>query len=360
MESALQSQPTLEGWRKKSSKPSTLSDCAAIVPTYRRLPELVRLLDAMMHLGDVPAELIVVDGTPDGAVNHGLRRWAAHLELPFTLIYVSSPVGLTRQRNVGLDLCQKEFIFFLDDDTVPHPGYFAAIRQGFAADSDCKVGAIRGFLTDAVRKPVPLLWRLRHRLGIVPHGSPGQYHHCGTSGTWNGVQPFTGTREVDLLAGGAAAYRSEVFQKHRFSEFFHGYSQGEDFEMSLRLRRDWKLLVCGDAHIDHLEATNGRPPGFTRGRMVVRNRYFIWKRHSPRAGFVNCIRFWADQLLVIAYYSACFLARPLRIYYLAYATGTGLGLIECLVRPPRHEESVPHRYFSFAIDEFSETSEKVA
>ena len=165
------------------------------------------------------------------------------------------------------------------------------------------------------------------------------------------VKPFSGTREIDLLIGCASAYRREVFLQHRFSEFFYGYAQGEDFEMSLRLRKDWKLLLCGDALVDHREASGGRPAGFARGRMVVRNRYFIWKRHSPTPGFLNTLRFWIDQVLATTFYSGCFLIRPARPYYLAYAIGTVCGAIECLFSPPRYAESPARKQYTFRLNQ---------
>jgi GT2 family glycosyltransferase len=328
----------LHGWRKTASRPTAMPDCALIVPTYRRPVEIIRLLRLVATLPDAPGEFLVVDGSPDDAVNCAVQKWVAERELPFDIAYVKSPPGLTRQRNVGIDACAREFIFFLDDDCLPEPGYFGAIHEVFLNDKKFEVGAVRGFLTNGIHQPVSALWRLRFALGIVPRGKPGKYQQCGTSGTWDSVAPFKGTRPVDVLAGGATAYRRDVFVKHRFSQFFYGYAQGEDFEMALRIGKDWKLLICGDAWVDHRHAESGRPAGFPRGKMAARNRFFIWKRHSPRPGALNQIRFWADHLLSCAYHSISFLLRPWRVYPLGFAAGTIAGLFECLVSPPRYDE----------------------
>jgi GT2 family glycosyltransferase len=158
---------------------------------------------------------------------------------------------------------------------------------------------------------------------------------------------------VDLLSGGAAAYRREVFLKHRFSEFFYGYAQGEDMEMSLRIGKEWKMVVCGDARVDHRHADSGRPAGIPRGRMAVRNRYFIWKRHSPNPGARNQFLFWFDHALTTVYHSACFMVRPWRPYYLGFAIGTIKGACECMVAPPRHEESLASCEYSFNLQELN-------
>ena len=339
----------LSGWRRGSTLPGALVDCVLIVPTYRRPKEMVRLLDALVGLPGIPGEVLVVDGSPEAGVEQAILAWAEARSLPFDLVWVKSPAGLTRQRNVGLDACSREFIFFLDDDCLPEPGYFQAIRQVFLADEAGEVGAVRGFLTNGINLPLTCLWRLRLALGLTPRSEPGRYHACGTSGSWNMVPRFKGTREVEVLAGGASAYRREVFLKHRFSEYFYGYAQGEDLEMSRRVARDWKLLVCGDALVNHAHAESGRPAGFPRGRMAVRNRYFIWKRHSPEAGWKDRLRFWGDHALIVFYYGVGYVRRPRWTYPLAYAAGTICGAVECIFSPPRYQEPPAMREYEFCF-----------
>lgn len=322
-----------------------------IVPTYRRPKEIIELLTWLTRLPDQPGEVIIVDGSPRLTVNVVVQQWARTRDLQFDIVYISSPPGLTRQRNVGIDAATRDLIFFLDDDCLPEPGYFAEIQNVFAEDKTGDVGAVRGFLTNGINKPLTRLWRLRGMLGIVPTGVPGQYHPCGASGTWDMVAPFRGVRRIDILAGGASAYRRQVFLKHRFSEFFYGYAQGEDLEMSLRIGKDWKLLVCGDARVNHNHAEGGRPAGFPRGQMAFRNRYFIWKRHSPDAAFKHRVQFWADHMLVIIYNLLVFAARPWRPYNFSYVMGTIRGIIDCLVSPPRHTEPPAQQKYEFYLSE---------
>lgn len=341
----------LRGWRRAARVSEGYADSALIVPTFRRPREMLRLLDALSGLPDVPGEVIVVDGSPDKSVEHAISSWGGSSKLRFDLIWIQSPAGLTRQRNIGLDACKREFIFFLDDDCLPEAGYFKAIRQVFIDDAQREIGAVRGFLTNGIDNPVTPLWRLRRLLGIAPQSEPGRYHPSGFSGTWNMVPQFSGTREVEVLAGGASAFRREVFSKYRFSEFFYGYAQGEDLEMSRRIAKDWKLMICGGALVDHAHAQGGRPAGFPRGRMASRNRHFIWKRHSPGAGLKDRARFWADHALIVVYHALTYLRRPRHTYPLSYAVGTFCGAIECLVSPPRHEEPPARREYEFQLEQ---------
>jgi GT2 family glycosyltransferase len=340
----------LTGWRKISTNPDGFEDCVLAVPTYCRPAILTRLLERIVELPDRPAEIVVVDGSPNNDVGNALTDWAKGRELPYELVYVKSPAGLTLQRNVSIDAIEgREFVFFLDDDCLPEPGYFRHIRQVFLDDKAREIGGVRGFLTNGIHLELTRLWKLRIALGLATRGEPGKYYDSGTSGSWNAVPTFSGIRPVDVLAGGASGYRREVFSKHRFSQFFYGYAQGEDLEFSCRIRHDWKLMVCGDAFVDHNHADGGRPAGFARGRMAMRNRYFIWKRHSPKAKALDRFKFWMDHFLIIAYNAASFVRKP-KTHFLAYAWGTLYAMVECVFAPPQHDEPPARREFAFKLE----------
>jgi len=344
----------LTGWRRSATAPAPLPDCSVVVPTWQRPGEVMTLLAAMGRLPDAPGEVIIVDGAPAKAARARIEAWVLGANLPFDLTYIVSPPGLTRQRNVGLEAARGEYIFFLDDDCLPLPGYFQAIRAVFVADVAGSIGAVRGFIVNGADVPVPRLWRLRAALGIVGT-EPGKYYPTGMSWTWNQVAPFRGTRPIDVLAGGAAAYRRAVFARHRFSEFFNGYSAGEDLEMSRRVARDWQLVVCGDAQLQHCHAGSGRPGGFALGQMAVRNRYFIWQRHSPDARPGDRCKFWLDQALVGATAVIQFLGRPWETAALGRALGTLCGSVECLVAPRRYAEPPVRPEYEFRLADLQPT-----
>lgn len=339
----------LAGWVKSASKAGALEDCSLIVATYNRKREISGLVQLLTVLSDVPREVIVVDGAPSCELDEHLLPWAEQNNLPFDLVYIRSPAGLTRQRNVGIDASTREFVFFLDDDSVPKPGYFRAIRAVFLNDVAREIGAVRGSFNNAENDKLTWLWRARFALRLVPRGAPGTYFSCGTSATWNGVQPFTGIKFVDVLTGCAMTFRRAVLRQHRFSLFFSGYSQGEDLEMSRRIAKDWKLAVCGEALVDHEGAEGGRPGGFRRARMAVRNHFFIWKRHVPVISLVDRIRFWLNVVLIVVHHLAGFVLHRFNPQYLAYAAGTVRGAVECLFVPPAYEEPPARREYDFNL-----------
>jgi len=325
-----------------------LEDCCLVVPTYDRHDEVVRLLDSVVALADPPAEVVIVDGHASRALGAVLREWREANPAPFELIYVESPPGLTRQRNVGVDMSSRDYVFFLDDDAVPLPGYFSEMRHVFLDDRERSIGAIAGCVINEMEKPLCRRWKLRLALGLVPRLEPMIYHPSGTHVPRSILRPFSGVRRVDVMPGCAWTFRREVFDSEKFSCFFQGYSQGEDLEMSLRVGRRWTIVCCGDARILHLPAPHGRPESYTRGRMEMRNRYFVWKRHTPRPALRHAVGFWADTIFLIAMDFAWFAARPWRVQPLGHAAGTVLEMLHCATRPPAFEEPPARREYVLA------------
>lgn len=326
------------GWRVDASRRAGLEDCTLVIATYQRPEELLLLLDALVDYVDGPGEVVIVDGTPAHHVEEKVRAWTSRQQLPFDLIYVSSPAGLTRQRNVGIDISSKDFVFFLDDDCIPLGGYFAEIHRVFKEDTRGEIGAACGLAVNEMDRPVSLRWRLRLALRLVPRIEPGIYHPSGTSVPRSLIKPFSGVRRTDTLSGCAMAFRRKVLDRHRFSEFFYGYSQGEDLEMSLRVGRENTLVWCGDARVIHNHAPGGRPTSFRKGLMEVRNRHFIWSRHARELRFADRVRFWLDMAFLILMDLGWFVRRPLHYSVLSHAAGLTWGVIYCLIIPPKYEE----------------------
>jgi GT2 family glycosyltransferase len=336
---------TLSGWRIQAARPGALDDCCLVVATYDRHDEVVRLLDSLLEIPDAPAEVVVVDGHASRALGRILRDWSEARELPFELVYVESPPGLTRQRNVGVDTSTRRYVFFLDDDAVPLAGYFAESRRVFENDREGAIGGIAGCVINEMDKPLCGRWKLRLALGLVPRIPPMIYHPSGTHVPRSILKPFTGIRRVDVMPGCAWTFRREVFDAERFSCFFQGYSQGEDLEMSLRVGRRWTVVCCGDARILHLPAAHGRPASYTRGRMEMRNRYFVWKRHTPKPAARHRAAFWLDTAFLIAMDFAWFCRRPWKLQPLGHAVGTLVEMAKCLTQPPVFEEPPARREY---------------
>jgi GT2 family glycosyltransferase len=340
----------LPGWHIPAKASGAFADCSLIVATYKRPDETMILVKALAERSDVPAEIVIADGCPEMNLGQRLASWMAEAAMPFDLVYVQCPAGLTRQRNIGIDLSTRKYVFFLDDDSLPLDNYFLEVRRTFDDDSERKIGAVGGLVVNELDRPISGRWKLRLALGIVPKVQPMTYAPCGTSTPKGLLSRFRGVQRVDVLPGCAFAFRREVLEQHRFSSFFDGYSQGEDLEMSLRVAADWTVVCCGDAQVLHHPASAGRPLSFAKGRMEVRNRFFIWKRHRPATQVIDRLRFWADIALLVIFDVLHLLRRPWRASHLMHAAGLLRGACECVLTPPCYPEPVAHKEYRLATE----------
>lgn len=83
-----------------------------IVATVERVNELDRMLRSIAAQTLQNVELIIVDQNADDRLNAVLERWKSSLRYS----HVRSPRGLSRARNVGLNLASGGIVGFPDDD----------------------------------------------------------------------------------------------------------------------------------------------------------------------------------------------------------------------------------------------------
>jgi hypothetical protein len=335
----------LPGWRVESARPGAVQDCCLVLAAASGLKAPVRLLDALLELPDPPAEVVIADGRPDRELSRVLREWSDLHPAPFALVYAACPPGWTRQRNIGVDIGTLDFIFFLDEGVIPLPGYFSETRRVFDRDRNRCVGAVAGVVIDEMLPAQPASWRLRRYIGLAPRTEPLLYHPSGSHAPRSFLKAYSGLRRIDLVPGCAAAFRREVFAGARFSCFFRECADGADDELSLRIGDRWTLLFCGEALVRRASPLPAAPPSFFLGRHALRNRLFVWKRHTARPAKRHVVQFWVNALLTATAAFASFLTRPWRVGPLGYAAGVVTEMVWGLFRPPSSEEPPPRREY---------------
>jgi glycosyltransferase involved in cell wall biosynthesis len=115
-----------------------------VIPTYKRLPMLLRVLDALEAQLDAPEfEVIVIDdGSGDDTSSVMSERRAAKYALTFR----SQPnAGPGRARNHGVSLATGRYILFIGDDTVPEPRFLAEHARAHHDAKDDSLTACLGY-----------------------------------------------------------------------------------------------------------------------------------------------------------------------------------------------------------------------
>ena len=271
-----------------------------IICTYQRPEALLTLLESVQHQSRYPDQILVIDGSRDDRIR-ALLQENIFLHLEYFQVKEKDR-GLTRQRNFGVSQVKNEteVIFFLDDDTILEPGYFEEVLKTYSEFPDA-VG-VSGYITNETEwKKVPDDYKpakgkfeydgwvrtegsrfsLRRKFGLAPDVPPGfmpDFSHGYSTGF---LPPSGKTYQVEMLMGGIASYKKEIFNKINFSSYFEGYGLYEDADFSLRASQHGKLFVNTAAKIEHHHASEGRPNMFRYGKMVVRNGWYVWRVKNP-------------------------------------------------------------------------------
>jgi GT2 family glycosyltransferase len=338
------------------SRASVAEQLTLIICTYGRPAAMRRLLEALPQQSVPPDEVLVVDASPDDAtaavVCGQQERWPAG-----SLHYFRPPPeqrGLTRQRNYGIERARSAIIAFLDDDTIPAPGYFAELRACFERHP-AAIG-VGGYITNEIRwrnacaggqprlsafrsgtweRRDDYRWRLRKLLRLDSPLPPGWMPRSGHARPIGFLPPDDQDRRVEFVMGGASAWRSRVFRRQRFSPYFAGYGLYEDLDFCVRAACDGELYLCTRAQLEHYHAPAARPNQFRYGVMVVRNGWFVWRRRWPMPPLMDRLRWWAITLLL----AVCRLGDALRTRprgpALSEAVGRIWGMLTLLFRAPR-------------------------
>lgn len=252
---------------------------SVIIPTYRRVYSVTRLLDCLARQDTDGFEVLVVDGSGDGTPDHAAfvcltEAHAHHLDIRL----LSAPKGLTRQRNAGLRAARGAVIVFFDDDVSFGPHFLAQVRELFLRPDLQDVGGIGGYDTRNYGRPISFRWRLRALLRVVPRLRPGAIDRLGRSVPVSLAKPFSGFLPLGYLYGFCMIYRRTAIDGLQFDEDLDTYA-GEDRDFSARVARRWRLLLCGDLQLEHLGDPEFRDTdlqrtyqaGFGTGRTLRKN-----------------------------------------------------------------------------------------
>ena len=301
----------------------TASAFTVCVCTYRRPEALRRLLESVAGQAEQPAEIIVVDGSPDDETarmieGFGGRNGAA----PLRYVQVAdADRGLTRQRNIALAAVQTPLAAFFDDDVVLLPGVLAALARVHREHRPSPIG-VAAMIENELRSP-PAKWRLRRMLRVVSSLEPGRYTRSGMSIPWAFLEPGAPVTPGDWLPGGATMWRTEVARSVGFDVALTGYGNGEDLEFSRRVATHGPLLMCPEARVLHLHAPGGRPDARKLGYMTVLNTWRI-HRGMPGRSAADVARFGYAHVLELVFLAAGAVrdrAPERRSYLRGYAAG---------------------------------------
>jgi GT2 family glycosyltransferase len=215
---------------------------SVVIPVYGNVALTLGCLDAIAaHVPKVDYEIIVVDdASPDRTSILLADRVARDNRLSVVTHTVNAGFGASC--NDGADRAAGQYIVFLNNDTVPQPGWLDALVHH--ADTNPSVGIVGA--------------KLLFPDGSVQHagvviGADRNPHHvyAGVPGDHPAVNKV---RSLQIVTGACMLVRRELF--NRLGGFDLGYRNGhEDVDLCLRAGRHGHVVhYCPDSVVTHLES----------------------------------------------------------------------------------------------------------
>jgi len=247
-----------------------------VMCTRNRQFELNRFIESLFLQTLQIDEFILVDSSDEDKKLDMESTNSKFLKQNMIIKYVHSLPGLTLQRNIGVKLASGDILFFFDDDIVLDKDYIEKISNVFTKYPSMLGGM--GFIKNEGRN------RLKRNLGLLykrffflsnDFGS-GKFYLSGLASNTQGLKEFSVT---EVLQGGIAAYKKEVFSKNLFDENLSKYGYLEDVDFSRRISYEGELFHCPDAICLHLHGEGGRGDIFQNRKMFIRNHRYLFVKN---------------------------------------------------------------------------------
>jgi GT2 family glycosyltransferase len=276
-----------------------------VISTYKRAHILPRCLRLAAEQTRPPAQVVVIDASPDWADTRELVAQEFASKYPsIALIYAKANVAsLTAQRNQGIDLATGEVVFLIDDDSLMYPDCAEEVMKVYELD---KANAIQGVSAIGVPAPPDAGPESAPARGGVAAVRPKQTPLrrlfktlLATKQTY--FLPYDAdyparpipehlshaVKRIRVMAGYSMTFRTPVVKQERFSELLSRYAAGEDQDLSYRVSRHGALVNAAKAKLCHLEISGGRLSPFHVAILAALNPAVLQQFHSPDRALVN-------------------------------------------------------------------------
>ena len=323
-----------------------------IVCTYMRPQALLNLLQSVNEQSLYPDEILIIDGSTDDET-HKIFEKPLFKHLRYFKVE-DKDRGLTKQRNYGINQVGDaiDVVCFLDDDIVLEPDYFKQLLSTYTIYPNAL--AVGGYITNEVQWEVsdgkhrkdqfyfdgymrnePSRFKLRKHFGLLPDVTPGYMPTFSHGRSVSFLPPSGKTYQVEQIMGGVSSYKKEVFDTHKFSDYFVGYGLYEDADFSLRLAKKGDLYVNTNARLAHYHDASGRPNQFKYGKMVLRNGWYVWRVKYQNPSLKARFKFHATSLLLTLIRMSNIITTKDRKKAITESLGRVVGWFSIIFNPPK-------------------------
>lgn len=237
-----------------------------VIPVYNELSRTLRCLRALeLHPPATPCEVLVVDDGSSDATAAVLPRIAG-------LRYHRRERngGFIAACNDGAALARGEYLVFLNNDTVPQPGWLDALLDTFAQHPRAGlVGAQLRYPDGRLQEAGGVVFSDGNAWNYGRHGAPDDPRHA-----------FV--RDADYLSGAAIAIPRALFARLGGFDTHYAPAYYEDTDLAFKVRAaGMEVLYQPAAVVVHDEGgTAGTDPDSGAKAYQARNRGLFARRHA--------------------------------------------------------------------------------
>jgi glycosyltransferase involved in cell wall biosynthesis len=255
----------------------TVLPISLVIPTISRPGPLARTLDSLAAQGEVPVEIIVIDGSDGDETREVVRVHAERWSSASSLVWQrASELGAAAQRNQGVVLATRELVCFCDDDMLFERSCLRQLWQAIEADE--RLGGVSAMITNQRYEAPGFVSRAVFTIlaGRRQHSFAGQVLGPAVNLLPEDRADLPDVVPVQWLNLGCTLYRQEALPAPPFDSAFRGYSLMEDLTLSLRVGRSWTLANVRSARVHH-----DSQPGHHKSnpealaRMELVNRHYV-------------------------------------------------------------------------------------
>ena len=214
--------------------------CVSIViPVFNRLDLTKQCLDAIRATTPEPTyEVIVVDNASTDGTAEFLRAEQASGRV--RCVINPENAGFGGACNQGAELARGEFLLLLNNDTIPQPGWLAALVETMG-DPTVGIAGSRLLYPTGLVQHAGIVWNARRHLDHVHRGAPGD------------APAVLVPRDFAAVTGACLIIRREVFFAiGAFDRAYHMYV--EDVDLCFRAwEAGLRVTYCPSSVVIHLE-----------------------------------------------------------------------------------------------------------
>ena len=260
-----------------------------LIATKDRFEDVKLCLHSVLNQTLLPSQIIIVDASDESGLNEICSNILNLNNIELT--YLKSDIKSSSiQRNNGIDKNKCEYILIMDDDVILENNFISEAISSFTADNKKEIIAVSANITNT--KKLSLASRLLRKIFLLQGDGKGEVKKSWANNNYNNL---TTSAFVEWVSTCCTVFRAVAFENERFEYNFYGYSYMEDFDLSYRLNKKFKLFYNINAKCvhNHKHAQQSNEIRQVKQKMFMLHLTYLFKKNMPqRIDYVIC-HYWS-------------------------------------------------------------------